>query len=788
MAAGSTFGSPKCVCIVKATGAIERIYSSDCGKTVIGTVVAHHWDRRTGIALTPLPGSFLIHPAHQEHRFTLSNGVDVRENIFVLSGKPNGTKVDPPAVYYEVELHNATSASVHVETYAFASLRGDTEHDVCTVFDRQHNALVASNKSDRALARIFACSSPVASWEVTMDHGKAVAKDWPGILGDEAPSQASDPLGVLNLSHELKPNQRTAFSFTFTFSMNGKRDALRRLRDLPSAAEALLATQKYYHEILNRSVVLTPDTQVNRGVLWAKANMLRTMLLAPTGWCFVNDPSRSNNSVARDTAWFAFGADYIVPEFAEESLLWYAEHLESRGMVIEYYDVRNGKVADYKLNINDNTPLLILALWHHYNTTQNKAFLERVYSAARKAATYLLSQRNEKGLVWCTATGTSDWGIVGWRNVIKDYRLSGATTELNSECYAALQTMSHVARVLGKHDESLKFKSDAETLRTAINTHLLNKKTGLYYLNIDIDGIPRTDVTSDLVFPVMFGVADAETSAGIISRLSAEEFWTEAGIHTVPRNAVDYGPVHGYGLLGGVWVGAAFWYAFAAAKFNPSSMAESLSQGFAHYSKDPRRNNTVPGQFSEWLHGETLVNQGMMLSPWFPPRYLWAAIEGAGGLDLSGGSPSIQPRLSPDWKWLGVRNVPFGEKYLTWFAVRVPELRLYSNFRFQQPTEYIAYDTDITHSMSVVGGAAVGVALRQGPNCVLFVGNTADRTITTAVSVSENLGGAYAMHYFSSLRGGWTEGNILSDEELKNGIPVQLDSKGFCVFELRQVI
>jgi len=32
--------------------------------------------------------------------------------------------------------------------------------------------------------------------------------------------------------------------------------------------------------------------------------------------------------------------------------------------------------------------------------------------------------------------------------------------------------------------------------------------------------------------------------------------------------------------------------------------------------------NTVPGQFSEWLHGETLVNQGMMLSPWFPPRYL----------------------------------------------------------------------------------------------------------------------------------------------------------------------
>ena len=97
------------------------------------------------------------------------------------------------------------------------------------------------------------------------------------------------------------------------------------------------------------------------------------------GWCFVNDPTRSNNSVGRDTAWFAFGADYILPEFAEASLLWYAEHLEAKGLVVEYYDVRTGKTADYKLNINDNTPLLILALWHHFNTTGERAFLERIY-------------------------------------------------------------------------------------------------------------------------------------------------------------------------------------------------------------------------------------------------------------------------------------------------------------------------------------------------------------------------------------------------------------------------
>lgn len=35
--AGSTLGGPKCVCIVKSTGAVENIYSSDFGKTPIGT-------------------------------------------------------------------------------------------------------------------------------------------------------------------------------------------------------------------------------------------------------------------------------------------------------------------------------------------------------------------------------------------------------------------------------------------------------------------------------------------------------------------------------------------------------------------------------------------------------------------------------------------------------------------------------------------------------------------------------------------------------------------------------
>jgi hypothetical protein len=514
--------------------------------------------------------------------------------------------------------------------------------------------------------------------------------------------------------------------------------------------------------------------------------MLRTQTLADTGWCFVNDPTRSNNSVARDTAWFAFGSDYITPEFSRASLLWYVKHLEKTGMVVEYYDVRNGKSEDYGLNINDNTPLLILALWHHYGATGDAAFLENVYPYARKAANYILAQRNKKGLVWCSSTGTSDYGIIGWRNVISNYTLSGATTEVNSECYAALKTLAQMARVLKKDEDRAAFQVHADELRVAINEHLFDKSTGLYYLNIDTDGHARTDVTSDLVFPVMFGVADERTAAHIISRLSAPEFWSEAGIRTVPRNAINYGPTHGYGLLGGIWVGVTFWYIFAAARFNPEFMAYALAAGFRHYSIDPLRNNTVPGQFSEWLHGESLANQGMMLSPWFPPRYVWAAIEGAAGLDLAGDTPRLEPQPAPDWKWMGVRNLPLAGESATWFVARVPDLTIYTNFAFEGITKDELYDEDISPQVRCSDDSTVAMAMRKGNQITLFVGNTMVRTVTTAVYLEVPAGAMYAVREYSSVRPEWVESHMHDARDFQNGLAVQLDRKGFCVLELRQ--
>jgi len=794
LAVGSTLGGPKAVCIIKANGALQQVYSTDLGVRLFGTTILRHYDAQTGMYLGPQPGGkFIIHPEHQEHHFTLAGEIAVREDVFVLNGEPGKDgSVDPPGVYLTVELTNSTAEPVEVATYAYAEMQGKTARDIVAEWDTDLNAFVAWNKSAPDQVRVFGSSTKPQSYETTLDVGKVVALDCPGPLSG-CTEAGMDPLGALCHIHTLKPGASARWSYLLSFGQ-GRAKAKQNYRACPTPDQALDRTRTYFHNVLRRAVVFTPNEVVNRGVLWAKANMLRVLIQGPDGkWCFVNDPTRSVNSVGRDTAWFAYGADYIRPEFARDSLLAYVHNQEKNGLIVEYYNYRTGKTEDYGLNINDNTPLLMLALWHHYTTSGDQVYLKAVYPTAVKAARRILSQRNAQGLVWCDADGTADRGIAGWRNVITGYHLAGATTEVNSECYAALKTVSQMARVLEKHDESAEFLKEAEALKGAINQHLLNPANGLYYLNIDRDGHPRSDVTSDLVFPVMFGVASEETAARIISRLSSNDFWTVAGLRTVSRDAYDYDPDgtnNGpYGLLGGVWVGVSFWFAFAAADHSPEFMDHALSASFRNYSMDPRRNNTVPGQFSEWLHGETLVNQGMMLSPWFPPRYLWAAIEGAAGLDLSEDTLALRPRMASDWKWLGVRNLPYRGRDLTWLAVRTPDLQLYTNFPLSESGPSRFYDEDITDSVHAKGDSICVLGLRQGTNLLLFAGSTAMATVITSICVDlPDLQGSFRLRHYDSLLGRWQDHGLIHADDIRRGHVLQIGHKGFSLLELTQEV
>ena len=777
MAHGSTLGSPRVQISIKASGAIENVYCVEAGKSLLGAFLLRHWDETAGMKLDPIGGHFFLYPEHQEHRYMLASGVYVFEDVFVDS--------EGSQAYYVVEFTNDSEEEQRIATYAFCSLVTTVEDEVTVRYDERLHAFVATGKKHPEHARIVAASRKPASYEVSIDHAKAVTASAPGKLANSTKTPGGLPCGVQHFSTHLGPGESARIVFTLGVSAQGEEAALSSLREAPGADKALERTQRHYHDVLERSVVMTPNPEINRGVLWAKANMERVFLQTPGGWGFTNDPMRSTHSVARDAAWFCAGADFFRSDFARECLLQFVKRQEASGMIVEYYDLLSDETEDFGLNVNDDTPLLVWSLWHHYQLTGEREFLDAVYPAALKAGRYLAEQRNEQGLIWCTSRETGSKGIIGWRNVIQGYRLSGATTEVNSQAYGAFRAVAHMAAVIGDSDAREEFTELAQALKRAIGEHLRNPANGLYYLNIDVDGTPRSDVTADLVFPLIFGVADEDAATQVVRRLSDRDFWTPGGMRTIPHDAINYTPEKASGCLGGVWNGMTFWYAKAAAEYIPDFSEEALTNGFENYARNPQRNDTVPGQFSEWLHGQTLVNQGMLLSPWFPPRYIWAVIEGVLGLNIAGDRARLEPNLPSTWTWYAVRNMPYRGNSATWFLARLPEAHVYSTFDFETDLPLEVLPQDLSDRFQSSGDAVRSAALGDGERIVAIVGNTEDRTITTAMRLKD-AGRRYTLRVFESLQRRWSEARAIDGRELEGGMSLRLEPKGFHVIELRE--
>ncbi|HEU5369986.1 MAG TPA: hypothetical protein VFU69_16045, partial [Ktedonobacterales bacterium] len=452
--------------------------------------------------------------------------------------------------------------------------------------------------------------------------------------------------------------------------------------------------------------------------------------------------------------------------------------------------------ADNGFNINDNTPLFIWSAWHHYLATRDEDFLQRIYPAVWKAGQCILRARDTEldeipperkhGLVTCTVRGVETLGIASWRNIIPNYTLNGAVTEINAECAMALREAARMAEARGTPEsqaDAKTFREAGEALVEAINTHLINPETGLYYLNIDLDGNIHTDVTADEVYPVMFEVAPDEVAYRIISRLNTPDFWTPAGIRTVSRMSPNYDPYRQWGLVGGVWPGVAWWYAAAAAKYHPDFMAQALRASFEHYARDPKKNNTVPGQFSEWMDGESLVNRGMRLSPWEPPRFVLAAIQGVCGVTIKTGQLTFNPLIPADWKWVGLRRFLYHGREMALFGVRQPDgPHAYStgNFEAIHVANKHLYDEDVTASVYTRNPLAQEIAFKKPGEILVCLGSSASQTMLFPMR-SENLlepGKTYQVEIYSSEWNRWMPGETGSAQELQEAA-VQIEAGGY---------
>jgi hypothetical protein len=827
---GASLGNSHCWITTKGRGEIDGFFSTDLGRIVMGAMLV----RFSGLGTKPLitgtfstqrqdayiqlrpvlPGTIVLHPAYQQHIFELEGNLHVRQTIFV----PKQVHAhdcapqhrDLPVAYQRLQITNLGTDRRSLRLYGFVQFRGDTEPDIHAHYDKQHGAMLAANASHPDWVRVFGMTVTPTAHETSADAYQIYRPMRMTPLTNRTVTSGGYVLGGLQVDLDLDPGDERDVAFIQGFSAHGEEGALATFGASRDVAAALKRTVTFYQEAVKPAEVLTPDPVINAGALWAKVNMLRVMADYPTGPAFTNDPSKSSAVVGRDAFWMVHGADYLAEKFSCNLLRNFATRQEDKGEILEFYHAVTGAGEDDGLNINDNTPLFILALHHHWRATGHRGCLEEFYPHAAKAANYILSQTNEQGLVWCTSTGEETEGIIGWRNIIPHYRISGAVTEVNVECAEAMRTMSQMAQALGHNEDADRYKDAGVRLAEAINRHLLDPEGGFYYLNIDVDGSIRTDVTADEVFPVIWGVAPPDVAFNIVRRINTPEFLTEAGVRTASTASAEYDPGGKWGLQGGVWPGMTWWYAFAAARYYPGAMAAALHMSFEHYAKAPAQHNTVPGQFSEWFDGDSLVNRGMRLSPWEAPRYIWAAVEGACGVQLRPNPepPVVEPMLPPMWKWIGLRHLPFHHRHFSYFAGLIeapgpganPSSGQHDGRRGDNMMQILTttpidtgpgtavevYETDVSDRVGVISDDLRVAAFERPGEVVVCIGNTATYTTIGAFELERVLGKhrQFNVQVYDSEMGAWTESEARKREDLVR-LGLNVEGQGFRIVRLR---
>jgi len=505
------------------------------------------------------------------------------------------------------------------------------------------------------------------SWEVATVGAPAEARVFGSPL--VAVSATSDDR-KLTAEYVLAPGGAATMelSFVLAFSPNGIAEARRLFMRCQNGGDLLRRSREAYAALLARTQIVTPDPVINHGLQWAKVNMLRVQHRYRIGWGFTNDPPQ-DIVVIRDLAWYILGSDYFTPGFSR-ALIELTERFayHEGGKLTEYLHANEDPPVrhDYALNINDDTPLFVWALYHHAATCGGEYPFGRVYPLMKRACDWILGQR-EDGLVRCHAEGTGVWGICSWRNIIDRYNLTGAVTEINAECAFALALTAEAARALGLRDEMEYYGDASRSIKEAMNSLLLSEKTGMFLLALANDGTRHHDVTGDLIFPVMFDVADGVLKHRILKRLTDPDMWTPFGSRTVSTAESNYDPDFGYQLVGGVWPNLTAWVAYCVRGDNPGKLVEGMRNiyALAETARPADYGNVVPGQFPERLHGVTNVSRGMTMSPWTPPTYLWLGVEGLMGVKPSPGGLKVNPAIPATWEWTFLLGMPWRDQVLT---------------------------------------------------------------------------------------------------------------------------
>jgi hypothetical protein len=451
-------------------------------------------------------------------------------------------------------------------------------------------------------------------------------------------------------------------------SMQGFADAQKTYQHLLADHDALLkGSAAYYDDYLARTVRLRlPDPQLQAAYDWARVSELQGLVENPflgtglvAGYRTSGDYERPGFAwfFGRDSLWTGLALDSAGDFATTRTALDFLSKFQRADGKIEHEIAQAASLVDwfkdypYAYASADATPLYIIVMNDYVVRSGDVAFANQKWDSIRRAYQFLRSTYGTEGYPRNFGVGH------GW---IEGGPFLPVRTELYQASLAAeaIQSISSLAKILGRSDTPSDLDSSFKREQSALNTAFWSVEKNMFGYALDAQG-KRVDVGSVLsTVPMWFGLLDAGKANSMIDQLAGEDHQTDWGMRIVSAKDPRYDP-GGY-HYGAVWPLFTGWASVAEYRYHrPLPAYDNL-----------RANALLPfngslGHFSEVLSGDYF--QELSTSS---PHQIWSAamvvsplLRGMFGLTENALAHTIEftPHFPADWTSVSVDNLTCGD-------------------------------------------------------------------------------------------------------------------------------
>lgn len=271
---------------------------------------------------------------------------------------------------------------------------------------------------------------------------------------------------------------------------------------------------------------------------------------------------------------------------------------------------REGKVT---LPIQeDETALVLYALWHYYEQSKDLEFIEQIYSSfIELASRFMINYVDE-------VTGLPQPSYDLWEEKY------GVHTFTVASVFAALKAAGQFAEILGKTDHQNEFNTAADKFRDALLKHMYNPETGFVKMVNVKDGQFIYDKTIDMssIYGIIkFGVLEITDERVVKNiQLIEQRLHCNTQVGGICRYEGDIYFYSGEGVPGNPWFITTLWLAqfYIAAATNAEELKKAdplmhwankfaLDSGVMSEQINPFNGDQVSATPLTWSHAEFVV-------------------------------------------------------------------------------------------------------------------------------------------------------------------------------------